>query len=52
MVEELTGMTFDWEPIQREVYKVACTKGVEEAAQIATIFLCWKAMHLLKKPMA
>jgi hypothetical protein len=50
--EELTGLKFDWEPIQQEAYQVACTKGVEEVAQIAAIFLCWKAIHLLKKPMA
>ena len=50
--EELTGLKFDWEPMQQRTYKAACTKGVEEAARIATIFLCWKAVHLLKKPMA
>ncbi|MEK7761245.1 MAG: hypothetical protein AAB433_06675 [Nitrospirota bacterium] len=48
--EELTSLKFDWEPIQQKAYKAACTKGVEEAAQIGTIFLCWKAIYLLKKP--
>jgi hypothetical protein len=50
----LTGpsLKFDWEPIQQKAYKAACTKGVEGAAQIGTIFLFWKAIHLLKKPMA
>ena len=48
--DQLTGLKFDWEPIQEEAYAAACTKGVEEAAQIAMIFLCWKAIHLIKKP--
>ena len=30
--EELTGLKFDWEPMQQKAYKAACTKGVEEAA--------------------
>ncbi len=47
--EQLTSLKFDWEPIQTEAYSVACTKGVEEAAQIAIIFLCWKAIYLIKK---
>ena len=50
--EELISLKFDWESIQQKAYKVACAKGVEEAAQIGTIFLCWKAIYLLKKPMA
>ena len=50
--EELTGLKFHWEPIQQEAYTVACTKGVEEAARIATLFLCWKTIHLIKKPIA
>jgi len=49
---DLTSLKFDWEPIQQKAYKAACTKRVEEVAQIGTIFLCWKAIHLLKKPMA
>ena len=48
---ELASLKFDWEPIQQKAYKVVCAKGVEEAAQIGTIFLCWKAIHLLRKPM-
>ena len=48
---ELAGLKFDWEPMQQKAYKVVCAKGVEEAAQIGTIFLCWKAIHLLRKPM-
>lgn len=45
---ELNGFKFDWEPIQKQAYEVACGKGVEEAARIATIFLCWKAIHLIE----
>lgn len=47
--EELNGFKFDWEPIQNKAYKVACEKSVEEAANLATIFLCWKAIHLIKE---
>ena len=49
-VEELSGFKFDWEDIQNQAFKVACSKGAGEAARIATIFLCWKAIHLIKKP--
>ncbi len=48
-IEELSGFKFDWDPIQNEAYKLAYDKkGIEEAARIATIFLCWKAIHLIK----
>ncbi len=49
-IEELSGFKFDWEPDQNKAFKLAYEKkGVEEAVQIATIFLCWKAIHLIKE---
>ncbi len=51
-IEEISGMKFDWEESQEKAFKVACTKGPGEAAQIATIFLCWKAILLIKIPCA
>lgn len=49
-IEELSSFKFDWEDIQNQAFDVACTKGVGEAARIATIFLSWKAIHLIKEP--
>jgi hypothetical protein len=49
-IEDLSGFKFDWEDMQNEAFQVACTKGVSEAARIATIFLCWKAILLIKNP--
>jgi hypothetical protein len=49
-IEDLSGFKFDWENMQNEAFQVACTKGVSEAARIATIFLCWKAILLIKNP--
>jgi hypothetical protein len=49
-IEDLSGFKFDWADIQKEAFKVACSKGVGEAARIATIFLCWKAISLIKNP--
>ncbi|QJF16999.1 hypothetical protein HHA33_10800 [Phytobacter diazotrophicus] len=47
---ELNAFKFDWESIQNKAYKVACNKGIADAARIATIFLCWKAIHLISSP--
>ncbi|AHK22019.1 hypothetical protein BF17_18905 [Yersinia similis] len=47
---ELNAFKFDWEAIQNKAYKAACSKGIEDAARIATIFLCWKAIHLISSP--
>lgn len=49
-VAELSRMKFDWEDIQHQAFVVACSKGAGEAAKVATIFLCWKTIHLIKKP--
>ena len=51
-IDELNGIKFDWEDIQNQAFDVACTKGVGEAARLATIFLCWKAIHLISTPEA
>lgn len=45
--EELNSLKIKWEPIQKKAYKVACTKGEEEAAKIAIIFLYWAFLNLL-----
>jgi len=47
---ELNGFKFDWEDIQNQAYAKASEKGVAEAAGIAVIFLCWKAIWLIQKP--
>lgn len=49
-IEDLSGFKFDWEDIQNQAFQVACTKGAGEAARIATIFLCWKAILLINNP--
>jgi hypothetical protein len=46
--EELNSFKLDWVPIQRKAYKKACEKGSDEAARIATIFLRWNAINLVK----
>jgi hypothetical protein len=48
--KELSGLKFDWTAEQDQAYTAACTKGVEEAAKIAMIFLCWKAILLVRSP--
>jgi hypothetical protein len=46
----LNSFKLAWEPIQRRAYKVACGKAANEAARIATMFLCWDALKLVKDP--
>ncbi len=48
--EELSSLKLDWIEPQDRAFRTAKAKGVEEAAKIATIFLCWKALLLIKKP--
>lgn len=48
-LEELNAFKFDWEEIQNKAFAVACGKSIGEGASIATMFLCWKAIHLLDK---
>ena len=45
--EELNSLKIQWVAIQKKAYGVACTKGVEEAARIAIIFLNWSFLNLL-----
>ncbi|WP_345993100.1 hypothetical protein [Sulfurimonas sp. HSL-1716] len=47
-IQELKAFKFDWEDIQNQAFEGACKKGVGEAARIATIFLSWKAIYLIK----
>lgn len=49
-INELSNFKFDWEQGQKKAFDVACTKGVEEAVRIATIFLSWKTIYLIKEP--
>jgi len=51
-VEEVSGMKFEWEARQDQAFQFACSKSSGEAVQIATIFLCWKAILLIKSPSA
>lgn len=51
-IEDLSGFKFEWVEIQSKAFDVACTKGTGEAARISTIFLCWKAIHLISEPNA
>ncbi|TYK64206.1 hypothetical protein [Colwellia echini] len=51
-IKELSGFKFDWEPVQNKAFDVACSKGAGEAVRLATIFLTWKAIHLIKQPNA
>lgn len=49
-IESLNGFKFDWEDIQNQAFAHACKKGAVEASRIASLFLCWKAINLIKKP--
>ena len=46
---ELNSLRFDWEDIQKKAYEAACAKSYSDGARISIIFLCWKAIALLKK---
>lgn len=45
--EELNSLKIKWVPMQKKAYEAACTKGEEEAARIAIIFLYWEFLKLL-----
>lgn len=45
--EELNSLKLRWAATQKKAYELACTKGVEEAARIAIIFLNWSFLKLL-----
>ena len=48
--EHLNGLKFNWGNIQNRAFDVALKKSAAEAAHISTIFLCWKALRLIKSP--
>ena len=48
--EVLNSLKLSWAPIQRKAFKKACDDGPSEAARLATIFLCWDALKLVKQP--
>ena len=49
-IDELKRLKLKWEKIQQKAFEAACTKGVGEAAKIATLFLVWKCLHLIAEP--
>lgn len=46
-VEALKSLKIRWEPIQERAFAAAANKGIEEAAQLAMIFLTWSFLRLL-----
>ncbi|EOV9672471.1 hypothetical protein ACN5L5_000987 [Cronobacter turicensis] len=48
-LEELNVFKLDWADIDKKAFSAACRKIIGEGASIATIFLCWKTIHLLDK---
>ena len=48
-IEDLSSFKLEWVPIQQKAYKKACEKGPDEAVRLATIFLCWDALKLVKE---
>lgn len=46
-VGELNSLKIKWVPTQKEAFTGALTKGPEEAAKIAVIFLNWSFLRLL-----
>lgn len=45
--DELNSLKIKWVEIQKKAYEIACSKGVEEAARLAIIFLNWSFLNLL-----
>lgn len=46
--EELSGFKNKWDKKQSLAFEAAYQKSSNEGAKIATLFLCWQAMNLLK----
>ena len=44
---ELNSLKIKWASAQNKAYAVVCSKGVEEAARIAVLFLIWSFLKLL-----
>ncbi|RYC17652.1 hypothetical protein [Ciceribacter ferrooxidans] len=49
-VAELNAFKFDWAESQNKAFEVSVARGPDEAARIATVFLCWEALSLIKTP--
>ena len=47
---EIKNLKVDWEDDLNQAIDIACKKSAEEAVTLATIFLSWYAMWLIKKP--
>lgn len=48
--QELKRLEVEWAPIQKKAYKVSCSKGVQEATRIASLFLVWKCVRFIAEP--
>lgn len=49
-IADLNAMKFEWAESQKKAFEVATSKGPQEALRIATIFLYWEALSLIKSP--
>ena len=48
-LEELNSLKIEWSQIQNAAFDKAKENGPAEAGRIAVIFLCWKALALVKE---
>lgn len=48
--EEINRLRLKWQPNQEQAFKLACTKWIEDAVLIATLFLTRAGMRLLDQP--
>ena len=46
-IEELNSLKIRWDKKQKQAFELACSKGVDEAARLAIIFLNWSFLNLL-----
>ncbi len=49
-IAELNAFKFEWADSQKKAFEMSVSRGPDEAARIATIFLCWEALGLIKSP--
>lgn len=49
-MEELNGLRCNWEELQDLAYKTIASANPAKAATLAVIFVCWKAILLIKEP--
>lgn len=45
-IQELNQLKLQWEPVQLKAFEAACSKGIEDAAMISVLFLCWSVLTL------